>query len=334
MRATRIGVKSPFLPVAAPLAALIASLVRWWLQGSNNLYTAIDKRFFVPDPDLGWRVSSAHPVWLGLEVCAVIAAIAVGIAIGGWMIRQRESKRAARATVLRAVAWVLGAVSLAAPIAAYASGSRPTGARDALPIELAKVPATNAIAGRLEAPSGRYEVVAHEGTSITAHLSAGGEAFDARFTGDVQGFWHGNPHDLNDPMSADVSVAAASIDTGVRDRSKHARTAYLEADTYPRIEVTLDRVLAAQPAGRDAVAFSAHGTLSLIGRKHSIEIAGTLVQPDDAARARLGLTGSILLVKATFSIAIKETALAADAGDFDGDLIPIAVSLVLRHTND
>jgi polyisoprenoid-binding protein YceI len=325
--------RSPFLPVAAPLAALIASLVRWWLQGSNNLYTAVDKRFYVPDPDLGWRVSSTHPVWLGLEVCALIAAIAVGLAIGGWMIRRRESKRGARATMLRAIAWVLGAVSLVAPVAAFASGARPTGARDALPIEPTKAPATNAIAGGLEAPAGRYEVVAHEGTSITAHLSAGGEAFDARFTGDIRGFWHGNPHDFTEPNSADVSVAAASVDTGVRDRSKHARTGYLEADTYPRIEVALDRVLAAQPAGRD-VAFRAHGTLSLIGRKHSIEIAGTLAQPDEAALARLGLTGSILIVKATFSIAIKETALAADAGDFDGDLIPIAVSLVLRHTGD
>ena len=90
-------------------------------------------------------------------------------------------------------------------------------------------------------------------------------------------------------------------------------------------------MLAAQPAGQD-VAFRAHGTLSLIGRKHSIEIAGTLAQPDAAALARLGPAGSILIVKATFSIAIKDTALASDAGDFDGDLIPIAVSLVLRHT--
>jgi polyisoprenoid-binding protein YceI len=325
-------VKSPFLPVAAPLAALIASLVRWWLQGSNNLYTAVDKRFYAPDPDLGWRVSSAHPVWLGLEICAVIAALAIGLAIGGWMIRRRESKRGVRATMLRAIAWMLGAVSLAVPIAAYASGSRPTGARDALPIEPAKALVASAIAGGLAAPAGRYEVLAHEGTSITAHLSAGGEAFDARFAGDIQGFWQGNPHDLNEPMTADVSVAAASIDTGVRDRSKHARTGYLKADTYPRIEVTLDHVLAAQPEGRDGLAFRAHGTLSLIGRKHSIEIAGTLAQPDEAALARLGLTGSILIVKATFSISIKETALAADAGDFDGDLIPIAVSLVLRHT--
>ncbi len=322
--------KSPFLPAAAPLVAMIACLVRWWLQGSHNLYTAVDKRFYVPDPDLGWRVSSAHPIWVGLDACAVLAAIAVGLALGGWIIRRRESRRT-RAPVLRAVAWVLGAASLAAPLAAYASGSRPTSALDALPIETAQTPTTSTITGGLDAPAGRYEVVAHDGTSISAHLAAGGEIFDARFASDIHGFWQGNPHDLTAPMAADVSVAAASVDTGVRSRSRHAR-GYLDADSYPRIELRLDRVLAAQPAGTNGVAFRAHGTLSLIGRKHSIEIVGTLVRADAAALARLALTGSILLVKATFSISIKDTALAAHASAFDGDLIPISVSLVLRYT--
>jgi hypothetical protein len=32
-------------------------------------------------------------------------------------------------------------------------------------------------------------------------------------------------------------------------------------------------------------------------------------------------------------LVIKETALAKDAGDFDGDQIPIQVSLVMRHTS-
>jgi len=325
-----LRVKSPYLPVATPIVALIAALLRWWLQGSGNLYTAVEKRFYVPDPDLGWRVSQAQPVWLGLDVCAVIAAIAVALAIGGYVIRRRESKHGAPSRGLRAFAWLLGAISVVAPIAAYASGSRPAEARDALPVESSTIPTMTGIAGGLVAPAGRYEVVAHDGTSITAHLTAGGESFDARFSGDIHGFWAGNPHDLAEPMSADVSVAAASVDTGVRGRSKHARS-YLHVDAYPRIEVRLDRVLAAQPAGA-GVAFSARGTLTLIGRTHSIAIAGTLERPDDAALARLGLTGSILLVKATFSIAIKDTALAANATAFDGDVIPIAVSLVLSHT--
>ena len=234
--------------------------------------------------------------------------------------------------MLRAIAWTIGAVSIVAPIAAYASGSRPSSARDALPVEAANRISINGIEGGLEAPAGRYEVVPHDGTAIAARLSAGGETFEARFTGGIRGFWDGNPHALAEPMSADISVAAASVDTGVRDRNNHARTSYLKADTYPRIEVRVDRILAAQPAGMAAIAFTARGTLTLVGRTHSIAIAGIVKQADEAAVIRLGLTGSILLVNATFSIAIKETALAADAGDFDGEVIPISVSLVLRHT--
>lgn len=318
----KLSVKTPFLP---PAAALIASLVRWWLQDSGNLYTAVEKRFYVPDPDLGWRVSTAHPVWLGLDVCAVIAALALAVAVGTYLLRRRESR------ALRAVPWGLGAVALAVPIVAFASGSRPVGARDVLPVEASELPEIHGIAGGVVAPAGRYEVVPHAGTSITAHLRAGGESFDARFAGDVRGSWEGDPAALATPMKAEVSVAAASVDTGVGSRSKHARTKYLDADTYPRITVTVDRVLAAQPSGKGGVAFRAGGTLSLIGRTHAIEIAGTLEAADDAARARLGLTGSVLLVKATFSIAIHDTALAASAKAFDGDVIPIAVSLVLRR---
>ena len=51
-----------------------------------------------------------------------------------------------------------------------------------------------------------------------------------------------------------------------------------------------------------------------------------------AALARLGLTGDVLLVQADLALAIHETALAPDAGDFDGDRLPIHVALVLRRT--
>ena len=308
------------------VAALFASLSRWFVQDSGNLYTALEKRFYIPDPDLGWRVSAAHPVWIGIDVCAVVAAFAIGLTIGGYVVRRRES------SLLRAAAWTLGAITIVVPLAAFASGSRPSGAIDALPLEAAQPLARNAIAGELDAPAGRYEVVPHEGTSITARLSAGGETFDARFAGDVEGFWRGNPHDLASPTTATISVAAASVDTGVRARSKHARTGYLEADTYPRITVDVDQLLATQPAGAEGVLFTAHGRLSLVGSTHPITIAGTLKRADQAALERLHLTGTILLVKATFSIAIKDTALASHAGSFDADVIPISVSLVLRHT--
>ena len=94
-------------------------------------------------------------------------------------------------------------------------------------------------------------------------------------------------------------------------------------------------MLAANQAGPGAIRFRAHGTLSLIGKTHSIEVTGTMKKPDAAALERLhltGLGGDVLLVQAEFPVVIKETALAKDAGDFDGEQIPIQVSLVMRHT--
>jgi len=324
--------RSPFAPAAVPVVALIAALVRWLLQGSRNVYTAFSKQFYVPDPDLGTRLSSEHRIWLGLEICAVIAAIAVGLAVGGWIIRRREARLGAPASTLRAVAWAVAVLPLIVPIAAFVSGGRPAGGLDTKPAGAAVALVDAGRTGTIDAPGGRYEVVAHAGTSITARMSAGGDTFDARFTGGIQGNWNGDPRDLAKPVTAEVSVNAASVDTGIGERSKHASEEYLHSDKFPRITVTIDRLIAVSQAGPNNVGFRAHATLGLIGKTHSIEITGTLRKPDATAVARLGLSGEILLVKADFDVVIKETALASDAGDFDGSRIPIQVSLVLRHT--
>jgi polyisoprenoid-binding protein YceI len=311
--------RSPFAPILVPLAALVASLVRWWLQGSNNLYTALSKRFYIADPDLGYRVSVQHPIWLGLEVCALIAVIATALAVAGWLVRRREARRERRATVLRVACWLVAAAPLAVPIAAFASGPGVVGGLD------------TGIAGALAAPAGRYEVVAHDGSSVTAHLSAGHEAFDARFGG-VRGAWRGDPHDLAQAMTAEITADPATVDTGIGERSKHAREEYLHADRYPALGFTLGELIAARQDGADAIAFRARGTVALIGRQHAVEVTGALRRADAAALARLGLTGDVLLAQVDFAVVIKDTALAPDAGDFDGDRIPIHVSLVLRHT--
>jgi polyisoprenoid-binding protein YceI len=325
-----VRVRSPFAPVLLPLAALIASLLRWLIQGSGNVYTALDKRFYVPDPDLGWRVSSQHPIWLGLEVCAIIAAIVVGLLIGGWVIRKLEARRGRRMTLLRIASWVVAVIPLAVPIVAFASGAGPIGGRDMLPASQA-VALETGISGALDAPVGRYTVVPHTGTAITARISAGGETFDARFIGDIGGTWDASPRELTKPMHAEISVATASVDTGIGERSKHAREEYLLAGTYPRLTFTLTELVAARQDSPSVLAFRAHGTLALIGKVHAVEVTGTLSKPDAAGLARLGLAGDILIVNGSFSIPIRDTALAPDAGDFDGDRIPVFVSLVLRH---
>ena len=326
-----MAVRSPFAPVVLPIAALIAALTRWWMQGTKNLYTATSKRFYISDPDLGWRVSDRHPVWLGLEVCAVIAAIAAALLVGGWIIRRREANRGARATLLRLATWIAGAAPLIVPIAAFASGGAPAGAIDKLPAQqLQGIEA--GITGFIDAPAGRYEVVAAN-SAITAKVSAGHEEFDARLSG-IKGGWEGDPHDLTKPVAGQVSADAATVDTGIDERSSHARESYIHADKYPKVTVAIDRVIAASQDGANAIKFKAHGTLGFVGKTHSIEIVGTMRKADAAALSRLNLTGDVLVIQASFPLTIKETALAGDAKDFDGEQIPIQVSLVLRHTSN
>lgn len=330
--------RSSFAPVAVALAAVIASLVRWTLQGSNNFYTALDKTFYVPDPDVGWAVSDRHPIWLGLEVIGILAAVAAGLAVGGWIIRRRERTTGAPAKLLRGAAWAVAVLLLVIPIAAFATGLGPEGGRDVRPqrepvkIEPAAQPAP--IVGSLELPAGRYEVVAHKLTEIAARLSAGGDTFDARFAeGAVKGEWRADPKDLTKPMAAEVSVDATEVDTGIAGRSKHAREGFLKTDKFPRIGWKLDKLVAARQDGPDRIVFRALGTVTLLDKTHAVPIEGSLKRADAAALERLGLSGDVLLAEADFALVIKETALAPDASTFKGDRFPIHISLVLRHTS-
>jgi len=319
-----------WIPILLVGAALGASLVRWSLQGSGNIYTALVKRFYVPDPDLGWRVSTQHPIWIGLDACALIAAIALVLAGAAILIRRVRARRFI--VVLRVGSWLGAVASLAVPVAAFASGPGPLHGRDWLPPSAA-VKIETGIEGSLDAPQGTYVVVSHAGTSVTAHLSAGGEAFDARFA-NITGTWRGDPRDLRRPMHSEVHVTAASVDTGISERSKHAREGYLHADRFPQITVRIDRVVAVRTNAPEEIVFRAPAIVELMAKTHAVEITGTLHKPDGPALRRLGLAGDVLLADGDFSLVIQETALAPDAGDFDGERIPIHVSLVLRRTGD
>jgi polyisoprenoid-binding protein YceI len=329
--------------VVLPVVALVAALARWGMQGSHNLYTATSKRFYIADPDLGYRIAPQHPVWLGLEVCVIIAALAIALVVAGLLIRRVEHRHDKRLGKLRVATWIVGVLPLIVPIAAFASGGGPAGALDTLPAStIAGI--ESGIAGIIDAPAGRYEVVAHPGSSVTAHLSAGHEAFDARFASGITGSWQGDPHDFTKPIGGQISVDADKVDTGIDERSKHACTEYIYCDKHPKITFAVDRVLAASQDGPSSVKFRAHGTLGFVGKTHAIEVTGTIKKPDAAALARLDLPasagsglpagGDVLLVQTDFAIVIKETALAGDAKDFDGDTIPIHVSLVMRHTSN
>jgi hypothetical protein len=326
---------SPFRALILPLLALAAGLARWLIQGSGNVYTDADKRFYVPDPDLGWRLRADGPTWLGLEALGVIAGVAVGVLAAAWLIRRLERRRTAPIRWMRIGLWAVAAMPLVIPAWAFASGGKPSGGVDRLPRGVVEAPASGIEGGLPGLAVGRYAVVAHEGSAITAKLSAGGEAFDARFATGIEGWWRGDPGDLAQPMTAEVSVATSAVDTGVDLRSQHAREEYLRGAEFPRIAFALTRLIAAGPeaAGAGAgVAFRGEGLVTLMGNPHVVALTGTLRAPDEAARARLGLAdgAAVLLIKASFELRLHETALAKDAGDFDGDVIPIDVSLVLR----
>jgi polyisoprenoid-binding protein YceI len=326
--------RSPYLAAIAPAVALAAGLVRWLLQGSGNVYTMTSRRAYVPDPDLGWRVVDGGPPWLGLELLGVVLGVLGAVVVGAWLVRRLERSRGGARRGLRIALWAPGVVTLAVPLWAFAGGFGPAGARDTLPNGVANGPAGAEITGTLDAPAGRWEVVQHSGTAITARVSAGGESFDARFAGDVQGAWQGDPGDLRAPMSAEVSVAVASVDTGVAMRSKSAREDYLQASKHPRLAFALDRILAAEPRGPGRVGFRAAGRMLVMGTPQVVDVTGELRLLDDAARARLGLGAEpAMIVEADTRLKISETPLAADAGDFDGNEIPVHGSFVLVHRN-
>jgi hypothetical protein len=322
---------SPYFAALLPIVALLAGLLRWLLQGSGNLYTDADRRFYVPDPDLGWRVIENGPPWLGLELLGIIAGVAVGLIAAAWLLRRLEKRRGAPIGWARIGLWIAAALPLAVPVWAFAGGFGPDGAREQLPAGIAQAP-TSGIEGSLPGlPAGTYRVQQHSGTSITARISAGGEAFESRFADGIEGSWRGDPGDLKQPMAGEISAATEKVDTGIALRNKHAREEYLKAGEHPRIGFGLTRLVAASPIADGGIAFRGEGVVSLMGREHPVAVTGTLRAPDAAGKQRLGVAAgaAVLVATAAFELKLRETALAADASDFDGDLIPISASLVL-----
>lgn len=321
--------RSPFAPLTLALAALVGGVVKWVVQGSSNVYSSLHQRLYVPDVDFGWRESSQHPVWLGLDALAALTGVVVAAAVAALWIKRREIANKARATILRTMAWVAAAGSCVVPIGAFYSGAAPPGARIALPFGATAAAPTEGIEGALALPPGRYHVVAHRGTAVTARINAGGDEFDARFQGDPQGEWTATPSDFTQPMTATASVAAASVDTGVDLRSEHARGEYLFVNEHPRIEFSLRRLVAARQDGPALVAFRALGQLQLVGKTTDVEVTGTIEALDDAKRARFQLAAPAAVVQATFVLPIADSGLVA--GDYDAKEIPVKVSLVLVH---
>ena len=201
------------------LVALIASVARWLAQGTGNVYTSLHQRFFVPDPTFDWKVSSQEPLWLGLEIIAVVAGFLVAVLVAAlWISRRRKQGKSV--TVLRALQWAAAALPLIVPIAAFASGPGPEKGRLTLPEGANAEAPTAGIEGSLELPAGTYGVLAQPDiTWVNARIKAGGDEFDARFSGKPEGSWQVDPRDFTKQMTAQLSFATESVETGVDLRS-------------------------------------------------------------------------------------------------------------------
>jgi polyisoprenoid-binding protein YceI len=326
--------RSPYWALTLSGLALAAGIARWLLQGSGNLYTQTDKRYYLADPDLGWRIAPESPFWLGLDAIAMLAVFTAALGVVAWFVRQREREhnqgqpwRPARIAL-----WVLSAVPLAVPIWAFASGGAPEGAREALPPGVIGPPPggfEGALAGM---PAGTYELLPGSQSSITARIKAGGEEFDTRFSGNLAARVTFDPSDPGAAVVARVRVDTASVDTGSGMRSEHAAGKdYLDAKRFPEIALELDKLTSSrQGAGPGELVFWADGTLTLMGKRIVVPVQGTVRALDEAGRQRIGSTRPTMVATADFTLMVADIPLSPK--DFDRDRIPVQAVLILTQT--
>lgn len=317
---------APRYALAATLAAGLA-VGRWLWQGTGNVYSKLDLKVYLPDADLGWRRTEEGFSWIGLDLVVILLALAVGVYLSVRFLGKRPH---VLAKLVVGASKTLALVSLLVPLYFFLGGAPPSGAKDSLPSTAITAPTSGILASLPDLPAGRYDVVPHADAAVTAKLKAGGEVFDARFSGGLEGYWEATPSDLSKPMKAHVTVLADSIETGIDLRNEHALDD-LKPKAFPRIEFHLGDVVSTEQTD-NAVTFAASGEAHLGDRVHAAKVLGTLRAVDDALLAKLELApGTYVLLQASLSINIRETIIGND-GTFDVDDVPIAVTLILKHS--
>jgi hypothetical protein len=313
---------------AAFVAGLALVSTRWLLQGSGNLYSDFDKQLYVADPDLGWRLTDSGPIWLGLDAVGLAIAIGLALIVGARLLRARDTRLS---SLLRNGLRGAALVPLVLGVVSFATGQRPVGALDVLPTgDLASIAAGTFDAFLPGLPAGSYRVIKHSGTHVTATLEAGGERFEARFTGAPEGMLRFDPADLRQPVTAKISMTSASVDTGIDLRSKHAREE-LRSEDFPSIGFRLEQILGVEQESETSLAFSAQGIVELMGREHVVDVQGVIRKPDSEGLKRLGIDGEhSLVVQAQTELLFSKIAVEND-GTFESDHLPIRVSLVMTR---
>ncbi len=312
-------------PGLVPVLAALLVLARWLWQGTSNVYTKLALKPYLPDADLGWRRSEDSYLWLGLDLLGICLAVAIVVIVVTYFVRK---KRFARVSL--AMEGLAGLVVLI-PLLAFIGGAPPDNARETQPEEEART-IESGIAGSLpNLPAGRYVIIEQKDAAVAAQMVAGGEKFEARFAGGLEGFLEFNPGDLAQPIRAEIQVDAKSIKTGIDLRDTHA-LAELKPEKFPTLRFKFGQMTSAQNEG-DTLLFEAAGSVFLGDRTHELPFSGSISTISPALAEKLGVTldAPHLLVKASLTLTLADTIIEND-GTFDKDEVPVLITLILKHT--
>lgn len=315
---------------------VLIGAARWWAQrssvGTGAVYTDSDQQFYVQDSLLGWKKTEETFFWLGLDVLGVLLGAAVALALGARFVLREE--RGTLARVLSPVALLTSLAICVVPIIAWASGLPPEHSTVTAP-ELAG-DFEGGAAGFDSGTPGTYAVVPSAGeleSTVIARISAGKETFDARFSA-PQGQVTFDPTALmSSAVQARFTVDVTSLDTGVKLRSESARD-YLKVNTHDTLVLELLELNKASqnPDNPREVSFSALAKLQIMGQEVQIDLSGVLVQlgPEETAQLDLQVGPERYILRASFTLDMRETPLKADIDAFDEPTTPLQVRVLLE----
>ena len=124
--------------------------------------------------------------------------------------------------------------------------------------------------------------------------------------------------------SVNVSIKAASVDTGIEGRDKHLRTAdFFDVEKFPEITFQSSRI---EKKGKQ---FIAHGTLTMHGVAKEIALPFTVTgvtENADKTKKNVGYSASIVLNRREYGINYVNK----NSPNFVGDNITVEIDLITR----
>ncbi|HVK38213.1 MAG TPA: YceI family protein [Candidatus Kapabacteria bacterium] len=111
-----------------------------------------------------------------------------------------------------------------------------------------------------------------------------------------------------------ISAQVATMKTGSGTRDEHLRGAqWLDAARHPQISFTISSVSNVKVTGNKATA-TATGTFSMHGVTKQMSIPFTITWLDESAATQKRAPGDLVMVEASFSVALKDFRVAGSQG--------------------